>query len=58
MKKPPQRTTVLFLRDIPVDLKDTFKAWCARRGFSMTAVLRDYMREKVTEDVSKEQPNK
>ena len=43
------RTTgVLYIRDLNVDIKNQFKAWCSRRGMSMTRQLESMMADLVT----------
>ena len=44
------RTDVLFLRDIPADLKAHFKSACARRGVSMKDSVISHMRRVVAKD--------
>jgi len=39
--------TTLYIKDIPVDTKAHFKAYCARRGKSMTQMIISMMREKI-----------
>jgi hypothetical protein len=39
--------TTLFIKDIPVDVKAHFKAYCARRGKSMTQMLIKMMCDKI-----------
>ena len=39
--------TTMFIKDIPVDTKAHFKAYCARRGKSMTQMIIKLMREKI-----------
>lgn len=54
-KKPPKRRVeVLFLRDLPADLKLQFKAYCAVRGCSMKAKLIQFMLECAREDFDRE----
>jgi hypothetical protein len=36
--------TVLFLRRVPTSLRDDFKAWCRRRGVSMTEQVLNLMK--------------
>lgn len=50
MKKPPKRTDSIFIRNISKDIKDLFKAWCARRGVSMTRAIESYMKDRIKED--------
>lgn len=49
-KNPRPREGVLYIRSIPRDVKDQFKAWCARRGTNMTAKIEDLMRETIKQD--------
>lgn len=51
-KLPPLRYTELFLRSVPVHLKDKFKAACARRGLTMNKVILRMMKEYVRQDES------
>lgn len=46
----PLRVSSIFLRDIPTDIKDQFKAVCAKRGKSMKEVLIAYMRQRVEDE--------
>lgn len=48
------KTSLVYLRQIPVDVKDQFKAWCARHHVSMSAKMVDMMRECVAKEVSLE----
>lgn len=48
--KKPTRVDVLFLRDLPKDLKDQFKAWCSRRGRTMKDVVCEFMKKCAKED--------
>lgn len=48
------RTATLYIRDMPRDVKDHFKAWCAARGISMTAMITELMRDIVKGKVGKE----
>lgn len=41
---------VIFLRDIPTELKCAFKAFCAKRRKSMKEVLVEAMMESVKQD--------
>jgi hypothetical protein len=51
-----RKGAVIFLRGLDHDLKAHFKAWCSRRGKSMTQVIVDFMTEKTTG--RKKQPKK
>ena len=50
MAPPPQRTTTLHTRNFPTDLKAHFKAYCARRGYTMEAAIIALVRKTVLED--------
>lgn len=50
-KKRKKRTTAWILRNIPVDLRDQFKAWCSERGYTMTGRVRDLMRMTLNGDL-------
>ena len=39
MKKAPKRKSVLYIRNLPKDLKDQFKSECALRGRSMNTMI-------------------
>lgn len=45
-----ERKDVLFIRNVPTDLKAFFKAYCARRGITMTEAIIEFMEEKVSKD--------
>lgn len=45
-KKTANRST-LYIRDMPRDLHDAFKAWCARRGITMTDKIKQLMADTV-----------
>lgn len=57
-RKVPARTAVLFIRDLPRDVKDQFKAWCARRGITMTDQITNMMKELIREDNKVEIPRR
>lgn len=44
------RPCQVIIHNIPRDLRDRFKAWCAVRGYSVTGKLRHYMMACITED--------
>lgn len=52
--KPPPLTkpAVLFLKDVPGETKNQFKAWCARRGVTMKDAIVKFMRETVSKEGS------
>lgn len=43
------RSGVLYIRGLPVDLKLHFKAYCAKRGISMTAAIEKWIRSLIKE---------
>lgn len=45
------RKTTVYLRGIDRATKDFFKAWCAKRGLSMTKKIEQLMRETVKQDL-------
>jgi plasmid stability protein len=52
-KQPPHvRTGVLYIRGLSRDLKDQFKAHCARRGKSMTEKIEELIRQTLKEDAN------
>ena len=40
----------LYLRELPPEIKSMYKAFCARRGISMTQHLLAFMKECIKED--------
>lgn len=44
-------TTNIMLRGVPVDLRDGFKAYCARRGITMKQRLLELMQLDVNEEL-------
>lgn len=55
MKTNKKRTvvTTMIIKDVPVALRDHFKAWAALHGVSMKEVLIAFMRQKLTERIEK-----
>ena len=51
--KTKYKTGVLFLRDIPTELKNHFKSYCAKRGKSMKETVENFMRQCVGMDSKK-----
>lgn len=49
-KKQPTREGVLYIRSIPRDVKDQFKAWCVLRGVSMTEQIEQLMRDTIKKE--------
>ena len=45
--KETRRETVINLISVPIDVRDRFKAWCARRGITMTQKLISLMKDVV-----------
>ena len=51
MSTPPKPAMgVVYVRNIPVETKNAFKAWCFRRGMSMCQAIDKYMKECARED--------
>ena len=48
-----QRKATLFITNLAADLKCQFKAYCARRGKTMTEMITEMMKEKILEDWKK-----
>jgi len=48
--KPVKPPATVFLRNIPRGVKDQFKAYCARRGITMTDKVVELMREAIKKD--------
>ena len=46
------RESMLYIRRIPVDLKFQFKAFCARRGRSMSDWIMEQMQEAIKQDAA------
>ena len=51
--KPVPREAVIYIRSIPRDVKDQFKAWCAKRGYTMTEMVEHFMRRSVNNTLPK-----
>jgi antitoxin component of RelBE/YafQ-DinJ toxin-antitoxin module len=49
-KKLKLRTATVYLRGIRADVKAYFKAYCAKRGMSMTEMVEELMRRCIAED--------
>jgi hypothetical protein len=48
--KPTERLTILYLRGVKRDIKDRFKAWCAKRGLTMIGGFEKIVREVINQD--------
>ncbi len=48
---PPARTTTLHTRNVPVDLKAHFKAYCARRDYTMEDAVIELLKKAVQNDM-------
>lgn len=46
-----RRLTSIHVRNIPVDTKAQFKAYCARRGYTMEAAVMALMRHAISADM-------
>jgi len=53
-----RRLTAIYIRPVPVDIKDKFKAYCARRGKFMRDAFIDFMRECIEADAKTNVPHK
>lgn len=51
----PKAEGILFLRNLPDNLKAQFKAYAARRGKTMTELVLEYMLACVRKDVDKQE---
>jgi putative hemolysin len=51
MKPRVQRLTTMHARKVPVDVKAHFKAYCARRGYTLDAAVRELMIKAATENL-------
>ena len=49
--EPRKRFTTVHTRDVPVDTKAQFKAYCARRGYTMGAAIIALMRRAAQDDI-------
>ena len=47
-----RKKTEIKVRNVPIELKNHFLAYCAKRGTSMSAVLRKFMIRSVADDVN------
>lgn len=45
------RTTPMNTREVPIALRDKFKAYCARRGYTMQGAVIALMRMAVNDDM-------
>ncbi len=42
--------STLYIRHVPREVKDHFKAYCAKRGITMADMVTEMMREKIRKD--------
>jgi len=47
----PLHTTAVNTRNVPTAIRDAFKAYCARRGYTMEAAVIALMRKAATENL-------
>jgi len=45
-----KRVSVLYIRDLPTDVKAQFKAHCAARGKTMREVIIHFMKDKIRKE--------
>lgn len=57
-KKKDQHTGTLYIRLIPENIKNYFKAYCAMRGKSMSEVIVAYMRQTLRDELEKSDKEK
>lgn len=62
MKKRPQKTrkardgmSTLYIREIPTDVKNKFKSWCAMNGMTMTEAIIMVMDDSALQRLSKKE---
>lgn len=48
VRKP--ETTVFFIRGIPIEIRNEFKSFCAKRGLSMNKMITRLIRKAIKED--------
>lgn len=46
----PRRVASIYTRNVPRDTRDQFKAWCARRGYTMEKAIAALLKKAVLED--------
>lgn len=53
--EPIKRKGSLFVRNMDMDIKDHFKAWCAKRGITMTKAIERFMLSCIKEQLKEEE---
>ncbi len=51
IEKYEHKTGVLFIRNLRTHIKDQFKAYCARRGKSMTEMIENFMLKALEDEI-------
>jgi phage terminase Nu1 subunit (DNA packaging protein) len=51
-EKRARKTTVIYIKGVPLELKRQFKAWCERRGTNMKEQILKMMHERAQEEVA------
>lgn len=49
-RRPKHRKTNINIRNVPMDTRDMFKAFCARRGYTMGSAVICLLKKAITED--------
>ena len=49
-RKSQEHKSVLYLRNVDIDIKNFFRAWCIKRGFKMNKVIEQLMKETIDSD--------
>lgn len=50
--RPKRRSTAVLTRNVPIAVRDIFKAYCARRGYTMEAAIIALMKKAATGDMT------
>lgn len=50
-RKKPERLTTLNIRNVPVDVKSQFKAYCARHGYTMEESVITLLKYSARQDI-------
>lgn len=50
LHKRPGKLSTIYIRGIPRDVKNFFKAWCIKRNITMSEKIEQFMRDTLRED--------
>lgn len=53
-KKVPPRETAILIKEVPIQIKNNFKAQCAKRGITLRQALIDLMQEALRKEAQNE----